>query len=150
MGTYLYVDVIQQAVQDVKEGSEVYLNHHIGGINFIQVNSRFKVVDFRQFWLPYGKSKVQPTRHGIALKFEEFETLMKLDFEKITPELNKVVPCYDHMNPDVILTCKLCKGSFFSRTEAYHHLKIWHKKAFDQFGGFLESYFSVDYRFAIF
>ena len=108
-----YVDEIQQAVQELNEGKEVYLNYHMGGNNFVQVNSGFNVVDFRQFWLPYGQSEVHPTRKGIALKFDEFETLIQLkaNIEQVIPELNETQPCWMadyHKNPLGYLMCPEC------------------------------------------
>ena len=106
-----YLDEIQQAVTDHKEGKDVHVKYHLGRNSFVQVNSGFPVVDLRQFWLPADKDEVQPTRKGIALKFEEFATLVKLkaEIEQVIPELDKEQPCWiNHHNQESFLQCFEC------------------------------------------
>ena len=106
-----YIDEIQQAVVDHKDGKEIHLKHHLGRNNFVQVNSGFQVVDLRQWWLPADKDQVQPTKKGIALKFDEFETLMKLkaEIEQVIPELDQMQPCWiNHHNQESFLSCAEC------------------------------------------
>ena len=104
---------INEAVRKQKAGEDVHYRCHLGGNNYVQVNSGFPVVDLRKFWLPGGKTDVQPTRRGIPLKFEEFDTLLKLkaEIEQVIPELNGTQPCWmddDHMNQLGYLTCAEC------------------------------------------
>ena len=102
---------IKQAVKDHQDGKEVHYMKHLGANRYVQVNTGFRVVDLREFWLPEGKNTVQPTRRGIALKFEEFETLIQLDFERILPELKTTTPCMfseDHQNQLGYLMCAEC------------------------------------------
>ena len=104
---------IEEAVTQHKEGKDVHYNWHLGGNRYVQVNSGFPVVDLREFWMPEGKDQVQPTRRGIALKFDEYDTLIKLraDIEKGIPELSETQPCYmdsDHMNQLGYLRCVEC------------------------------------------
>ena len=97
------IENIQKAVDDHKKGNEVHYMNHLGGHQYVQVNSGFTVVVLRQFWLPMGQIQVRPTMKGITLKFEEFETLVKLrtEIQQVIPELDSVRPCWmgtDHMN----------------------------------------------------
>ena len=108
-----YVEEIQQAVRDHNEGKDVHLKHHLGRNNYVQVNTGFQVVDLRQWWLPADKDQIQPTKKGIALKFEEFDTLIKLkaEIEQVIPELNDTHPCWmgnDHLNQLGYLMCAEC------------------------------------------
>ena len=104
---------IEKAVTDHKTAKMVQFRYHLGRNRYVQVNSGFKVVDLRVFWLPEGKSDVQPTRRGISLKFEEFDSLVKLkaEIEQVIPELNTIQPCWmgsDHMNQLGALSCSEC------------------------------------------
>lgn len=112
------VEDIQKAVNDHKQGKDVHYMNHLGGNNYVQVNSGFKVVDVRKFWLPQGQIEVRPTKKGIALKFDEFDTLVKLrtEIEQKIPELASVRPCWtgdDHMNQLGALSCSECNPSDF-------------------------------------
>ena len=107
------IDDIQIAVTEHSAGKEVHFKHHLGRNNFVQINSGFKVVDLRQFWLPDGTDRIQPTRKGIALKFDEFDTLVKLkpEIEQVMPELEHIQPCWmsdDHMNQEGLMNCREC------------------------------------------
>ena len=113
-----HLDEIQQAVTDHKEGKDVHFKYHLGRNNFVQVNRGFKVVDVRQFWLPEGKTEIHPTRRGIAIKFDEFDTLIKLkaEIDQMIPELDQVQPCWldnDHMNQLGALSCGECNPNDF-------------------------------------
>ena len=71
------------------------------------------VHDIRQFWLPEHTDQVQLTRKGIALKFDEFDTLIKLkaEIEQVIPELDQMQPCWmsdDHMNQEGLMNCREC------------------------------------------
>lgn len=105
---------IQEAIRKHKAGEDVHYSCDLGGNNYIQVNSGFTVVDLRKFWLPKGKTEVQPTRRGIALKFEEYDILMKLkaEIDQAVPELEEVQPCWmseDHMYHQMgMLRCPEC------------------------------------------
>ena len=107
------IDDLQMAMTEHIDGKEVHFKHHLGRNNFVQVNSGFKVVDIRQFWLPEHTDQVQPTRKGIALKFDEFDTLIKLkaEIEQVIPELDQMQPCWmsdDHMNQEGLMNCREC------------------------------------------
>lgn len=79
---------IEDAVKQHKEGKEVHYMYHLGYNKYVQVNSGFSVVDVRDFWTPEGQ--LQPTRRGIALKFDEYATLVMVR-EEI---LDKAYPDY--------------------------------------------------------
>ena len=106
-------DEIEEAIRKHKAGVDVHYSWHLGGNNYVQVNSGFPVVDLRKFWLPEGKNQVQATRRGIPLKFDEYDTLIKLraEIEQVMPELKDTEPCYmgnDHMNQLGYLRCTEC------------------------------------------
>jgi hypothetical protein len=107
------IDDLQTAVDEHKNGKDIHFNYHLGRNNFVQVNSGFQVVDLRQFWLPEGTDRVQPTRKGIALKFDEFDILVKLkpEIEQVIPELDQMQPCWmsdDHRNQEGLMNCREC------------------------------------------
>ena len=104
---------IKEAIQKHKAREDIHYNWHLGGNNYVQVNSGFPVVDLRKFWLPEGKNDPQATRRGIPLKFEEYDTLIKLkaEIEQVMPELKDTQPCYmdsDHLNQIGYLRCAEC------------------------------------------
>ncbi|KAL4218173.1 hypothetical protein ACF0H5_004673 [Mactra antiquata] len=106
-------EAIKEVVRKHKSGEDVQYSWHLGGNNFVQVNSGFPVVDLRKFWLPEWKDQLQPTRRGIPLKFDEFETLVELkaEIEQVIPELDQTQPCWmgnDHMNQLGYLMCPEC------------------------------------------
>jgi len=73
----------------------------------------FKCVDFRQFYMPYGKTEVKPTRKGIALRLTEWDQMKKV-MELINnayPALACATACYfgnDHQNQLGALDCREC------------------------------------------
>ena len=100
---------IDTAVTDHQTDKTVHVQYHLGRNLYVHVNSGFNVVDLRDFWLPEGKSDLVPTRRGISIKFEEFDTLVKLktEIEQVIPELNTIQPCLkrsDRMNPLGVLS----------------------------------------------
>ncbi len=104
---------IEESIKEHTDGKDVHYSYRLGANVHVQVNSGFKVVDIRKFWLPEGRTKVCPTRKGIALKFDEFDALVKLkaEIEQVIPELNEVQPCWmdsDHMNQLGALACPEC------------------------------------------
>jgi hypothetical protein len=104
---------IERAVADHEDGKDVHFKQHLGGNHYVQVNSGFKVVDLRRFWLPEGQTQIRATRKGIALNFDEFRKLVSLleSIVGILPELSSVEPCYlrsDHCNVLGALSCAEC------------------------------------------
>jgi len=53
----------------------VNYRQHISGGCYVSVTTGFKCVDFRQFYMPYGKTEVKPTRKGIALRLTEWDQM---------------------------------------------------------------------------
>jgi len=79
----------------------------------VSVTMGFKCVDFRQFYMPYGKTKVKPTRNSIALRLTEWEQMKKVVelINNAYPALAGAIPCYfedDHQNQLGALDCKEC------------------------------------------
>ena len=72
-------------------------------------------VDIRKYFLPYGMEAgdEKPTRHGIALRLEEWASLLRLIpvIEQAFPTLAATTPCYDghdHLTQLDYLACTVC------------------------------------------
>ena len=72
-----------------------------------------KCVNIRRYFIPPNSTKERPTRSGIALRLDEWETLISTihDLHGTLPELKDATPCYaseDHANQIGYLNCSEC------------------------------------------
>lgn len=79
------------------------LNYHIGSNIFCMIQQENPCADIRQYWRPPDKEMLVPTRKGLCLQPVEHRALKshKAEIEKVIPELESLVPCFnrdDHMN----------------------------------------------------
>ena len=84
---------------------------HIGGNVYVTVNTQYRTVDIRQFFMLNGK--LQATRKGITLRMGEWNRLRNFmeKAEEYIPSLSQVTPCYledDHNNQMGMYACPEC------------------------------------------
>jgi len=108
-----HIDEIDRSVELLKADQSVEYSQHIGGKYYVTISRGIKCVNIRRYFLPPNCTKERPTRSGIALRLDEWETfLTKMDdlHEKL-PELKVVSPCYtseNHANQLGYLNCLEC------------------------------------------
>jgi len=86
---------------------------HIGGGRYVSVTTSFPCVDFRKLFVLYGQQEIKPTRHGIALRLNEWVEMRKTidTINDAHPTLGTALPCYmqdDHNNQLSALECREC------------------------------------------
>ena len=108
-----HVENIDRAVKELIENKYVKLETHIGGLWYVSVTTGFKCVDIRKFYIPYGTNEPKPTRDGIALRLQEWQTFREIakQLHVDKPELDEIVPCFqqiDHQNLQGAMSCPEC------------------------------------------
>ena len=106
---------IEERVKQQREGAVVVddLKLHIGGPLYATVSQGYACVNFRKFFFPTGETEPKPSKHGIALRFGEFEQLLARIEELVAmkPELGLVEMCScgtDHLNQEGYFSCLEC------------------------------------------
>ena len=106
---------IEERVKQQREGEMVgdNLKVHIGGPLYVTVSQGYACVNFRKFFFPTGETEPKPSKHGIALRFGEFEQLLARIEEliELKPELAQVELCSsgtDHLNQEGYFSCLEC------------------------------------------
>ena len=84
---------------------------HIGGNVYVTVNTLYRTVDIRQFFMLDGK--LQATKKGITLRMGEWNKLRSFmeKAEEYIPSLSQVIPCYlenSHNNQIGMYECAEC------------------------------------------
>ena len=97
------------AVNMMELNQQTFYRRHLGGNWHVTVQSGFKCVDIRKFWLPENATEMCATRKGIALTFEQYKELKNglRTIDSFIPELRDVVPCYSIPNHD-LQACAEC------------------------------------------
>ena len=93
------VGEVNEAAKSVSNGAEgIKLQLQIGGTYYISVTTGIRCVDFRKFFKQFGSEdgEIKPTRHGVALRLEEWASLCKLidDINAAYPTLGSAQTCY--------------------------------------------------------
>src|SRR6218665_4166133 len=70
------IDEIDRKVALLKANQHVDYAHHIGTKYYVTVTTGVKGVNFRPYFRPQNIDKERPTRGGIALRLEEWKTLV--------------------------------------------------------------------------
>lgn len=104
-----YIEDVEQQVKRLQGSDEFRYQQRIGGGWKVSVTSGFRCVDFRRFYLNQtGEAK--PTKHGIALRLHEWETLKDIISKRLpndVPLLSKARPCF-HEDFSDWLKCVEC------------------------------------------
>ena len=108
-----HLDEIDRSVELLKADQPVEYSQHIGGKYYVTISRGIKCVNIRRYFLPPNCTKERPTRSGIALRLDEWETLTAKinDLHEKLPELKVASPCYageDHANQLGYLNCLEC------------------------------------------
>jgi hypothetical protein len=107
------LDEIDRNVNLLKADQPVEYCQHIGGKYYVTISRGMKCVNIRRYFIPPNSTKELPTRSGIALRLDEWETLISTihDLHRTLPELKAARPCYaseDHANQLGYLNCVEC------------------------------------------
>lgn len=108
------VSDIDVEVKKLKESKEFKFSQHYGGAWHVSVTSGIRCVDLRRFYMDQC-GQIRPTRHGIGLRLQEWETLKELvgRWPEEVPEHDYTTGCY---HPDVEDWFK-CEECFPFRTK---------------------------------
>ncbi|KAL4231826.1 Transcriptional coactivator [Mactra antiquata] len=109
---FISLSYLDSAVNLMELNQETFYRRHLGGNWHVSVESGFKCVDIRQFWLPEGASEMRATRKGVSLTFQQYKELRNglSVIDSFVPELRDVVPCYADPTHDVT-SCSECTPS---------------------------------------
>ena len=104
------MDAIKSNVEKLRNREFVNCKLHLGGGIFVKLNSQFpNTVDFRRFYVPEGEVTPFPTKWGIALRLNEWDSLVTLlgDVNKLINTEEK--PCFEsHLSPTARFRCDEC------------------------------------------
>jgi Transcriptional Coactivator p15 (PC4) len=105
---------IEEAVKLLRAGSHIQFKTHLGGGIYVSVNSDFKCVDIRRFFVPNEDSSETATRTGLAIRLGEFDNFLRRINELVAISADLVVDdkiCannFDHANEIVAAACREC------------------------------------------
>ena len=100
---YMSLPNVDIAVSEMERNDGTFYRRHLGRNWYLTVQTGFKCVDIRQFWLPEGASEISATRRGVSLSIPQYKELrngLRL-LDSYVPELRDVVPCYTQADHDV-------------------------------------------------
>jgi hypothetical protein len=82
---------------------------HIGGAVFVSTGQGFNCVDLRRHFIPEGKSTITPTKCGIALSPNQWNSMKEKLQELLAlhPELESAMPCM-HDAQEEMMQCREC------------------------------------------
>ncbi len=97
------------AVNETELKQDAYYRRHLGGNWYVSVNSVYRRVSIRKFWLPEGATDVCATRKGVSLTFDQYRELKNglRTIPSFVPELYGVIPCYSEPGHDMY-NCSEC------------------------------------------
>ena len=107
----------EELTNALREAHSKQLNHkvqyHLGGGQFATVNPEYLGLDLRQYFVPAGTMKVHPTKKGIMLSEEEWNSLLSCvsDIKEVVPEMDSTQMCNekpDHYFHLDTLYCREC------------------------------------------
>lgn len=108
-----HLEDIKRCVDLLKWNEPVDYYQHIGGRYYVSMSKDVRCVHIRRYFMPLNSSKEHPTRSGIALRLDEWDTLMTKipQLVECLPELKDAKPCdftLDHANQEGYLRCTEC------------------------------------------
>jgi hypothetical protein len=105
---------IDEGIEDMKIGKEVFYEKHLGENVFLRLDSKYPCVNIRKFFLPENLKEIRPTRKGCALNWNQWEELKKAvpivqkTFQKELAEVEFCEMSADHQNQMGFYSCKRC------------------------------------------
>ena len=108
-----HLDDMDRSIDLLKANQPVDYYRHVGGRYYVSISKDFKCVNIRRYFLPQNATKERPTRSGIAIRLNEWDTLLvKIrELHERLPELKDAKPCYasqEHANQLNYLNCTEC------------------------------------------
>ena len=107
-------------VQELERNeTNTFYRHHLGGNWYVTVQSGFRCVDIRKFWLPDDAQEMCATRKGMSLTFDQFRDLKGglRTLPSFVTELWNVKSCYEMPGHDV-KRCKECSPNNYDKSTA--------------------------------
>ena len=120
-----HIDDMERSVDLLKAGQPVDYYQHLGGRYYVTISKEYRCVNIRRYFMPPNGTKEVPTRSGIALRLDEWDSLLlKIrQLQECLPELKLAKPCYsspDHANLQGYLACIECNPFGLDRIEQYN------------------------------
>ena len=69
---FMSLPFMEDAVTMMEQNQDTFYRRHLGGNWYVTVQSGFKRVDIRKFWIPEGAQEIQATKKGVSLTFDQF------------------------------------------------------------------------------
>lgn len=104
------LSLIDIHVEELERNEEsTFFRHHLGGNWYATVQSGFRCVDIRKFWLPENVKDICATRKGVSLTFDQYRELKSglRTIPSFVTELWNVKTCYEMPGHDVA-QCQEC------------------------------------------
>ena len=109
------IDAIKSSVEKLRNKEIVNCKLHLGGGTFVRINSDFPAtIDLRRFFLPEGEMTPRPTKKGIALRLNEWDSLVT-HLDDVAKLIN-TKPCFaSHLSATARFRCDECNpfNSYF-------------------------------------
>jgi Transcriptional Coactivator p15 (PC4) len=101
---------VERSVDILNCQEPVHYHKHIGGGYYVSISKNFMFINIRRYFLPVNAKKEQPTRCGIALTLNQWDTLLVKvrELQELLPELKTIIPCHDTVDNAGYLNCKEC------------------------------------------
>lgn len=80
---------IASCIHDYLEGKKVKFVQNLGEDLYVGIQSPYRCVDLRKFWIIPNTEQIFPTKMGIPLTFTEYEELVNVLEKNIFPEDHK-------------------------------------------------------------
>ena len=103
--------LVEDAIEDMKNGKDVDAMFHVSGPIFLTMKSPYTTVNIRQWFMKDGVKL--PTKKGVVLRHAGWKRLFGLEtkMETCLPVLKGELPCYfsaDHANQMGAMECPEC------------------------------------------
>ena len=107
------IDQVDESLKETLKNQYVKLNLHVGGKWNVSVTTGFKCVDIRQFYFNPTIQEPKPTKKGIALRLDEWNTLKAVvpQIYQTFPAIQQASTCSsqpDHYNQEGAWMCPEC------------------------------------------
>ena len=76
-------DAILECIEDFKEGKQIRFIQNLGKDVFLSVQTPYRCVDIRKFWVIPDTEQLHATKIGVPLTFSEFKRLLDVLKKKI-------------------------------------------------------------------
>jgi hypothetical protein len=103
------IPLINDAVEILRDGSPIDFKRHVGGGVYVTVNSEYRCVNLRKYFVPFGHHEAVPTKNGIALRMVEWDQVVQVaeQARQLSEELIAAESCF-HQGQNAMMNCFEC------------------------------------------